>query len=127
MIMKTKNEVFQEHLHEWLKVSKDRKKRGEITTHMVFVTKCHPKSVARTFKRLQLRDRAKEEKRGRPRYYDVDVVHALRDIWEVSDRACGENIHPMISAYVTILVRDSMWKHGDSATHKLYAISLRTT
>lgn len=127
MTMKTKNEVFQEHLHEWLKASTDKKKRGLIIAHMVFGTKCHPKSVARTFRRLQLQDPAHEEKRGRPRYYDVDVVHALRDIWEVSDRACGENIHPMIGAYITVLVRDAQWKHGDHATNKLRAISLRTT
>ena len=125
--MKTKNEVFKEHLHEWLSTHKDRKKRSLIAAHMVFITKCHPKSVARTFKRLQLRDPVHEERRGRPRYYDTEVAHALRDIWEVSDRACGENIHPMIDAYITVLVRDSMWKHGDVATNKLRAISLRTT
>ena len=127
MTMKTKNEVFKEHLHEWLSTRKDRKKRGLIATHMVFITKCHPKSVARTFKRLQLRDPAHEERRGRPRYYDSEVVAGLRDLWEVSDRACGENIHPVIHEYITVLVRDSMWKHGDVATNKLRAISLRTT
>jgi hypothetical protein len=125
--MQTKNEVFWEHLKEWLDAKNNPKKRGEIATHLVFITKCHPKSVSRTFRRLQLRDPAQEEKRGRPRYYDVDVVGALRDLWEVSDRSCGENIHPMIAAYITVLVRDSLWKHGDIATNKLRAISLRTT
>ena len=125
--MKTKNEVFKEHLPEWLKAAKDKRQRSLIIAHLVFVTKCHPKSVARTFRRLQLRDRTKEDKRGHPRYYDVDVVQALRTIWEVSDRACGENIHPMIATYITVLVRDSLWSHGDIATNKLYAVSLRTT
>ena len=116
-----------EHLQEWLSAKDDRKKRGEILAHMVFVTKCHTKSVARTFRRLQLHDPAHEDQRGRPRYYDTDVVCALRDLWEVSDRSCGENIHPMISVYIAVLVRDSLWKHGDVATNKLRAISLRTT
>lgn len=109
--MQTKNDLFKEHLKDWLQAKNDRKKRAEIATHLVFITKCHPKSVARTFKRLQLRDPAHEESRGRPPYYDNDVVLALRDLWEVSDRACGENIHPMIAAYIAVLVRDSLLKH----------------
>lgn len=118
MTMKTKNEVFKEHLKGWLKSKNDRKKRAEIAAHLVFATKCHPKSVSRTFKRLQLRDPVLAEKRGRPSYYDHDVVSALRDLWEVSDRSCGENIHPMILAYTAVLVRDSLWTHGDVATIK---------
>jgi hypothetical protein len=125
--MQTKNEVFEEHLHEWLRAHNNRKRRREIATHMVFITQCHPKSVSRTFRRLQLRDPAHEERRGRPQYYDTNVIGALRDVWEVSDRSCGENIHPMIEPYITVLTRDNLWKHGDLATNKLRAISLRTT
>lgn len=127
MTMKTKDEVFTEHLQAWLKTRGNRKKRGEIARHMVFATKCHPKSVSRTFKRLQLRDVAHQDKRGRPRYYDTAVIAAFRDVWEVGDRGCGEVLYPMIKTYVTVLERDGMWKHGDAATSKLYAISERTT
>ena len=126
MTMKTKDEVFQEHLSDWLKAKDDKKKRGEITRHIVFATKCHIKSVSRTFKRLQLHDKAHQEKRGRPRYYDAAVIAALRDVWEAGDRGCGELIHPMIGQYVAILKRDDQWKHGDEATGKLHAVSERT-
>ncbi|MBP9759734.1 MAG: hypothetical protein KBD24_00005, partial [Candidatus Pacebacteria bacterium] len=57
-------------LTEWLSAKGNRKKRAEIATHMVFATKYHPKSVARTFKRLQLSHPCGQEKRGRTRYYD---------------------------------------------------------
>lgn len=124
--MKTKDEVFAEHLVEWLKAKGDKKKRGEIARHMVFATKCHPKSVSRTFKRLQLHDKSRQERRGRPRYYGAAVVAALRDVWEAGDRGCGELIHPMIGQYVAILKRDELWTHGDEATGKLHAISERT-
>lgn len=127
MTMKTKDEVFLEHLLAWLKAKGNKQERGEIARHMVFATKCHPKSVSRTFTRLQLRDTGQEERRGRPRYYDVTVVAALRDVWEVGDRGCGEVLHGMINAYIAVLERDSLWKHGDLATGKLRAISLRTT
>jgi len=124
--MKTKEEIFKEHLQVWLKAKGDRKKRGEIAAHIVFVTNCHPKSVSRTFKRLQLRDPAHQEKRGRPRYYDSRVIAALRDVWEAGDHACGELLHPMIREYATVLQRDGMWKHGDEAAIKLFAASERT-
>jgi len=96
MTMETKDEVFLEHLQDWLKAKGDRKKRGEIAVQMVFATKCHLKSAARTFKRLQLRDGAWKDTRGRPRCYDGAVVSALRDVWEAGDRGCGEVLHPMI-------------------------------
>jgi len=126
MTMKTKEEIFGEHLQAWLKAKGDRKKRKEIATHIIFVTNCHPKSVSRTFKRLQLRDPAHQEKRGRSRYYDNEVIAALRDVWEAGDRACGELLHPMIREYVTVLQRDRLWAHGDEATAKLFAASERT-
>src|SRR3989344_9462521 len=127
MTMKTKEEIFKEHLQVWLKAKGDRKKRGEIAAHIVFVTNCHPKSVSRTFKRLQMRDPAHQERRGRPRYYDSGVIAALRDVWEAGDRACGELLHPIIGEYVAALQRDGQWKHGDEATAKLFAMSERTT
>lgn len=124
--MKTKDEVFAEHLEDWLKAKGNKKKRSEIAKHIVFTTKCHVKSVSRTFKRLQLRDVAWEDKRGRPKYYDAVVAAALRDVWEAGDRGCGELIHPMIGQYVASLKKNDRWKHGDEATGKLHAISERT-
>lgn len=126
MTMETKNKVFEEHLQEWLKAKGNRKRRGEIATHMVFVTKCHPKSVSRTFKRLQMRDPTHTERRGRQRYYDHSVTAAFEDVWEAGDRACGELIHPVIREYVAVLQRDEQWKHGDEATAKLLAMSETT-
>lgn len=126
MTMKTKDEIFTEHLPDWLKARGNRKKRGEIARHMVFATKCHPKSVSRTFTRLQLCDRAHKGKRGRPRYYGATVIAALRDVWEVGDRGCGEVLHPMIRIYVEVMHRDGQWTHGDVATGKLLTMSERT-
>ena len=124
--MKTKEELFEEHLEAWLKANGNRKKRGEIARHMVFATKCHPKSVSRTFRRIQLKDRAHRDKRGRDRYYADSVIAALRDVWETGDRACGELLHPLIREYVSVLQRDRQWKHNDESTGKLRAMSERT-
>lgn len=126
MNMATKNNIFQERLTEWLKASGDKKKRGEIIRHICFTTKMHPKSVARRFKKEQLTPATNAKRRGRPVRYLPDTTAALKDVWEASNELCGELLHPMISEYISVLQRDSLWKHGDVATGTLRAMSMRT-
>jgi len=126
MNMATKQSIFEEHLTSWLKAKGDKKRRGEITDHIVFVTGCHRKSVPRSFKRTQMKDSSKEERRGRAVYYTPDVLTALKDVWEASDRVCGELLHPQIHECVAVLKRDAMWTHAPSATDKLLKMSERT-
>ena len=126
MNMATKQSIFEEHLKEWLQVRKDKKRRGEIADHIVFTAKVHCKSVARSFRRVQMRDATHEEKRGRKMYYTPDVLLALKDVWEAADRVCGELLHPQIHEYVAVLKRDGMWPHSQEATDKLLQMSERT-
>jgi hypothetical protein len=126
MNMATKQSIFEEHLASWLKARSDKVRRGEITDHIVFVTGCHRKSVPRSFKRLQMKDSSGEERRGRAVYYTPDVLAALKDVWDASDRVCGELLHPQIPEYVTVLKRDAMWVHIPSVTDKLLEMSERT-
>ena len=121
--METRNKVFKENLADWLKAKGNRKKRAEIGAHMVFSTKCHPKSVSRTFKRIQLEEPKGKEKRGRKKYYDHTLLPAIRDVWKVSDYACGEVLHPMIGKYVEALRKFGNWAHDDVVTSKLLAMS----
>ena len=111
MNMTIKNGIFEELLSDWLKAKKDKKKRGEIIKHVCAVANVHPKGVARSFRRTQMRDPCSQEKRGRAAYYTQDVRNALHEVWIAADECCGENLHPMIGEYVDILVRDSMWDH----------------
>jgi len=126
MTMDTKNNIFAEHLPAWLQAKADRKKRGEITAHIVFVTKMHPKSVPRKFKQLQLRDSAHRDRRGRKRYYDKAFDAALKDIWEAAEEPCGELLCPVICGYIEFLRNEKSWCHGGETTGKLLAASERT-
>lgn len=126
MNMTTKNSIYQEHLGEWLKARKDKKKRGEIVRNICFIAGVHPKSVPRSFKRVQLHRAGKEERRGRAEYYTPDVIAALKYVWETASEPCAENLHGVLSDYVRTLVRDKVWKHGAEATTKLLAMSLGT-
>ena len=125
MTMGTRKEVLQEHLEKYLKASKEEK--GHILDHVSAVLGQHRKSVVRSFKREQLRNRRLPKKRPGPRMlYTADVRAALKDLWHAGNEVCAELLHPMISEYICILQRDSMWKHGTEATEKLQRISLGT-
>ncbi|MGH7928121.1 MAG: hypothetical protein ACREQV_10020 [Candidatus Binatia bacterium] len=122
--MATKQDVFQEHLEEYLKVNRARK--GEILTHVCFVTQLHRKSAIRKFKRLQVAGPAPPKRRGRTTRYGPAVTAALRTVWEAGSEGCGELLHPMINEYVDILKRDGMWEHAVAATQLLRQMSEAT-
>lgn len=124
--MATRNEVLSEQLKGWLAAKGDRKRRKEITDLVCSSVKMHPKSVSRAFRRIQMRDPSSVGRGGRPVSYGSDVTAALFDAWEAGDRCCGELLHPMIPEYVSVMRRDSDWKHGEEATSLLVAMSERT-
>ena len=126
MTMDTKNNIFLEHLKTWLAAAGDKKKRGEIVSSICFVAGVHPKSVPRSFKRIQLRDSAHEEQRGRKTYYTPDVIAALKQVWEIGSESCGENLHSQIADYVKYAKEIMQWTHDDIATAKLLKMSCAT-
>lgn len=129
MNMETKQAVFERYREEYFKARKQPGKRKTLTSiidTIISVTGLSRKAVIRTFHRLQMRDPAHSEGRGRHVYYTPDTTAALKDIWEVGSEVCGELLHPMVAEYVSILDRDNMWKHDDIATGKLLAMSMGT-
>ena len=126
MNMITKNNIYREHLAQWLKAKGDKKWRGEITDHICFVTGTHRKSVPRSFTRIQLRSAGMSEQRGRKTIYTNDVIFALKEVWNTASEPCGENLHAIVPEYVRVLQRDNVWNHSKEATEKLLAMSLGT-
>lgn len=126
MNMATRTEVLQGHLKEWLTSKGNRKERGDLTKRLSSTLSMNPKSIGRSMRRLQLRDKRKYKKRGRHCYYTKDVDSALFTIWEEMDYPCAENLHGAIADYVTYFETDRKWSHNDETTGKLYAMSLGT-
>lgn len=124
--MATKQDIFKEQLNAWLKAKGNRDKRREITKNICSIVSIHPKSVPRAFRRAQMRDTSVNHRRGPKTIYGPDVTAALKDIWNIAGEPCGENIHPLIAEYVTILQRDDWWHHDTQATAGLLAMSLGT-
>ncbi len=110
MSMVTKKEVFQEHLEQYLKASKQEK--GGMLDHVCFITGMKRKSAIRRFRQLKLAGPAPPHKRGRRTVYGPDVTAALRIVWEAGNEVCGQ--------------RDGMWPHPPGATKKLRAMSEST-
>ena len=80
MNMATKKDIFETHLEEYIKAN--RAQKGEILTHVCFVTGLHRKAVTRKFGRLRKKWPTSPGKRGRPTIYGPDVTVALRTVWE---------------------------------------------
>jgi hypothetical protein len=126
MTMATRKEIIREHLKAWLGAGKDRAKRAEIAKAVCLVAKIHPKSVARAFRREQMRGSATGTRAGRPVKYGHGAGAALETVWEAANRPCGEILFPAIPEFVAVLRRDKMWKHSDEDTRQLLAMGEHT-
>src|SRR5512133_2205951 len=126
MTMATKHEVLKDHLDEWLLAKNNKKKRGEIIKIVCAAIHINSKSVPRAFRRIQMRGVDAAPRPGRPTIYTPDAVAALFDVWEACNMCCGELLHPVVAEYVAIMKRDGDWKHGETATNQLLAMSART-
>ena len=123
MNMAHKQGVFEEKAAEYWAADKQRK--GEVLDSVVEVTGLKRKACIKRFRAMQMRDPCTVERRGRPRMFTPDVIAALKEVWEIGSEACGENLHPMISEYADIQLREKKkWTHSDEATKKLRAMSL---
>lgn len=122
MNMAHKAGVFEEKLKAYL--NGDKRRKGEILDSVVEVTGLKRKACIKRFRRMQMRDRCKEIKRGRPVHFTQDVVAALKDVWDIGSESCGENLHPQINEYIDIQIREKKWRHDDVATFKLRKMSV---
>jgi hypothetical protein len=126
MNMVTKHEVLQANLKQWLAYKGYKERRGEMTRELAKSLSLHKKSVGRSMRRLQVKDKSVPEKRGRPVYYDKSVDAALCKIWEEMDYPCAENMHGVIKDYVGYFTNDDKWNVGDETTGKVCAMSIGT-
>lgn len=111
------------HLTEWQACQGDREKRGEMIQAISRIAKIHPKSVHRSFKRVQKTQRITGNKYGRRIYYGKDVDAALYDVWDAANQPCGELLCPMMPEYIACMKKINRWKHSEEATLKLLEMS----
>ena len=125
--MKTKKEILEANLSEWLKCSGDRVKRGEMINSISSALHIHKKSVSRSFRNIQLKVKRKSGA-GRSEIYGADVRSAFYDIWKVMNYACAENTHgEELVNNLDNLIKNDHWSHDEYVTFLLRGMSLSTT
>ena len=124
MNMGTKQEIFKEKLHEYLRASKEEK--GRILDAVCSITGMHRKAAIRRFRIFRLRPHYWKRKRGRDRIYGHRLLSLIRELWETSGRICAERLHPIIPEYIHVLKRDDMWHYDEERTALLLRMSLGT-
>lgn len=99
MTRKSVNEYLKAIKDRYLEASKEGK--GKILDEFTKVTGIHRKAAIRLLNRVFQQSNPK--RRGRKREYDVEMVKALKIIWEASDRLCSKRLKPFMAEMISIL------------------------
>ncbi|HFC76987.1 MAG TPA: hypothetical protein ENJ27_02050, partial [Candidatus Moranbacteria bacterium] len=126
--MNTTMDPFEKYKKEYWQA--DKKRKGEILDIMIELVGMHKKSIIRRFKRMQLSDTVAKQaipvKQGRPIIYGIEVTLALKQLWELSDKVCGELLFPMRKEYIEQLKKNNQWNINKEIEEKLLKMSLST-
>jgi len=123
---------FTTYKKEYWKKKTTKERKGEILDTVTELTDMHRKAIVRKFKVLQMRDmlaqKAHHVKQGRPVVYGSTVTQALKDLWEMSEKICGELLHPMIGEYIKQYKEygNGKWNYDQSIENQLRSMSLST-
>jgi hypothetical protein len=83
----------------YLRASKENK--GKILDEFTKTTGLHRKAAIRLLN--QLNCTVLRKRRGRQRRYGPEVIAALKEIWEASDRLCSKRLKPFIPEMAKVL------------------------
>jgi hypothetical protein len=83
-----------------------KREKGRILDEFVLVTGYHRKAAIRLLHRDGPQRQRKQ--RGRRRRYGQEVVNALRNVWEASDRLCSKRLKPFLGELARV-----MRQHGE--------------
>lgn len=78
-----------------------KKRKTEILNEFVTTSELHRKAAIRLLNRRGTRPGRKRA--GRPRLYDLEVMAALKTVWEAADRLCSRRLRPFLPELVSIL------------------------
>jgi len=79
-----------------------KKQKGQILDEFTKATGLHRKASIRLLNRRLV---SKKKRSGRPVRYGIEVIQALRAVWEASDRLCSKRLHPFLPEFIQVLRR----------------------
>ena len=120
--METTINPFEKYREEYWKKKTSKTRKGEILDAVSDLTGMHRKAIVRKFRILQLRDEVDKQTRltrpGRPPIYGNEATTALKELWSLADKLCGELLHPMIGEYIAQCKKYGSWKYGEETGTK---------
>lgn len=117
------NELVLAHMDEYHQATKAGK--TVMLDSLVLATGANRKSLIRAFAN-KYKDKGPVKRHGRSRHFTGEVNTALKAVWDIYHRPCGERLHVVIPEAIRILERDSMWPYSEQATKLLLTMSLAT-
>jgi len=125
--MKTQVNPFDKYKKEYWKKKTTKQRKSEILDIVEELTKMNRKSIIRKFNKLQFTDNVCKKSMppalGRPRIYNDNDILALKKVWEVSGKVCGELLHPMIGEYILQCKKYDEWNFSIEVEDKLKMMS----
>jgi len=135
LTMKEKKKLAAVMSREYQKARK--KEKGDILEQFVKATqynrcyaahvlKTHGKKIWINTETVVVADARKKNKRKKERIYDVAVVSALKETWEMMDFICGKRLAPILKELIPRLIRFGEIRLTESVKGKLMKISPAT-
>jgi hypothetical protein len=101
-----------------------RREKGQILDEVTKVTGYHRKAAIRLLARSPKRESG--HGRGRAKQYGIEVVAALKEAWEASDRLCSKRLQPFLPELVRVLETHGELIVGGEVREQLCQISAAT-
>ena len=107
-----------------------KREKGRILDEFCKTTGHHRKAAVRLLRQPPTKVRPMEvdggRRRGRPKVYGLEVVSALRTVWEVSDRLCSKRLAPFLPELVKALENHGEMALSDDVRGQLLMMSAST-
>ena len=128
--MKEQLNPFEKYKKEYWNKTTLKQRKSEIIDIVKELTGMHRKSIIRKFHKLQFSDTVSKKsfptKLGRPCVYDINDILALKYLWKVSGKMCGELLFPMIYEYIEQCKKYDKWNFSCGVEDKVKMMSERT-
>ena len=101
-----------------------KKEKTRILDEFTAATGLHRKAAIRLLNRRS--DSERQRRRGRPRFYGLEAVVALKTLWEATDRLCSKRFQPFVPELVGILKRNGELSVSEQTEAELCRMSAST-
>jgi len=105
-------------------LASSKKGKTRILDEFTAATGLHRKAAIRLLNRRS--EPGKQRRRGRPRFYGLEAVAALRALWEAADHLCSKRLQPFVPELLEVLKRKGEISVAEQTEAELCRMSAST-